>query len=539
MVSQNNFQEKDEKQMSNTFSYNIATDIEFFAKDKTKIALIWENELGATKTITYRQLFNDANRFANALQKAGMKKGDTIVIILPRIPETYAIYLGALKLGLIISPGSEMLREADLLYRVKHSQAKAIVTTNVCTEVVDLVCRELNTNLLRIFISESDHNDWLKYSEFIENETSEFPAATAAEHDIAFLNYTSGTTGPPKGVLMHHGWAREHRDIVACKWMDIRETDIVWATASPGWAKWNWTPLVAVLGSGATGFVYDGKFCPNKYLQLIKSYAVNVLCCTPTEYRFMAKVDDLAQYQFPNLRSTVSAGEPLNRQVFDTFKHYFNVEVRDGYGQTENSLMIATLSNMDIKVGSMGKPTPGHKVEIIDEEGNVLPNGVVGNIAVYKDAGTLFKGYLYDDDRTKKAFIGPFYVTGDRAKKDEDGYLWFQGRSDDIIISSGYTIGPYEVEDALIRHDDVKECAVVSSPDELRGYVVKAFVVLQDGVRADNEQVKKLQSFVKEQTAPYKYPRKMEFVSSLPKTVSGKIRRVELRDQEYAKFNNC
>jgi acetyl-CoA synthetase len=337
----------------------------------------------------------------------------------------------------------------------------------------------------------------------------------------------------PKGVVHTHGWAFAHLKTAAPKWLCIEESDTVWATAGPGWQKWIWSPFLSVLGSGATGFVYNGKFEPKKYLSLLQKYLVNVLCCTPTEYRLMAKVDNLSEYQLPNLHSAVSAGEPLNREVIDTFRKYFNIDVRDGYGQTENTLLVGVTKGMALKAGSMGKPTPGNRVEIINEDGEVCQVGEVGDIAVHLETPALFKNYYKDPERTAMQFRGDYYVTGDKAKMDEEGYFWFEGRGDDIIISSGYTIGPFEVEDALVKHPYVKECAVVASPDEIRGFIVKAFVVLKEDVDAnDPELTPNLQEHVKLLTAPYKYPRKIEYLSELPKTTSGKIRRIELRQKE-------
>lgn len=361
----------------------------------------------------------------------------------------------------------------------------------------------------------------------------EFTAADTKRDDMAFLSYTSGTTGNPKGVVHTHGWAYAHLRTAAANWLGIEEGDIVWATAAPGWQKWIWSPFLSVLGSGATGFVYNGKFEPKKYLSLLEKYQINVLCCTPTEYRLMAKVDNLAAYRLPKLRSAVSAGEPLNREVIDTFQKYFHIDVRDGYGQTENTLLVGVSKGMKLKPGSMGKPTPGNRVEIINEEGQVCAVGEVGDIAVHVDTPALFKNYYKDPERTALQFRGDYYITGDKAKMDEEGYFWFEGRSDDIIISSGYTIGPFEVEDALVKHPFVKECAVVASPDEIRGSVVKAYVILQEDIdQNDPEITKNLQEHVKTLTAPYKYPRKIEYVTELPKTTSGKIRRVELRQKE-------
>jgi acetyl-CoA synthetase len=511
--------------------YNMVQDIDRFADYPMKIALLWENEEGQTREITYLQLRQESNRFANALKRLGLKKGDKVIITLPRIPETYSIFIGALKLGLIISPGSEMLMAKDLLYRAMHSQAKAAICNDELIDRFNQIRQDAEN--LEYFITVGKKAEgWLNFHQLFENESDHFEIVQTRSDDIAFLNYTSGTTGNPKGAIHHHSWAYAHQAVAAKLWMDIKENDIVWATAAPGWAKWNWSPFMATLGSGATGFVYNGRFDGQKYLSLLEKYTVNVLCCTPTEYRLMAKVAGLDQYKLLHLRSAVSAGEPLNRQAIETFMHYFNVQVRDGYGQTENSLMVGTLMGMETKPGSMGKPTPGNLIEIIDEDGIPVPAGEVGDIAIHRDTPALFKGYLNDPDRTSRAFRGDWYLTGDQAKKDEDGYFWFEGRSDDIIISSGYTIGPFEVEDALVKHPAVQECAVVAKPDEIRGSIVKAFVTLKNTASGNEVLVKELQDHVKNITAPYKYPREIEFVDQLPKTTSGKIRRVELRQLE-------
>ncbi|HJV45234.1 MAG TPA: AMP-binding protein [Bacillota bacterium] len=509
----------------------MAQDIDRHADHPDKVALIWENEQGETKRITFLELRQESNRFANALQRLGLTKGDKIIITLPRIPEAYYTYLGALKLGLVISPGSEMLMPKDLVYRLEHSRAKAMICYHELTDRVDKIRADVPSLEVCVTVG-GEVEGWTLFSELIEQESDQFDMVQTKKDDIAFLSYTSGTTGNPKGVIHHHSWAYAHQAVAAKLWLGVRDSDIVWATAGPGWAKWNWSPFISTLGTGATGFVYFGKFDAGKYLSLLEKHQINVLCCTPTEYRIMAKVDNLDQYKLPHLRETVSAGEPLNRQVIDTFRKYFNAEVRDGYGQTENTLLVGTIVGMEVKPGSMGKPTPGNRVSIIDEDGNPVPMGQIGDIAVHRSAPALFKGYLNDPERTAAAFRGEWYLTGDQAKMDEDGYFWFEGRSDDIIISSGYTIGPFEVEDALVKHPVVKECAVVASPDEIRGTIVKAFVILKDQIEGNDELVKELQDHVKNVTAPYKYPREIEFVEELPKTTSGKIRRVELRQME-------
>ncbi|MCM2531410.1 acyl--CoA ligase [Neobacillus pocheonensis] len=511
--------------------YNLVSEVERFAKDPNKFALKWENELGETEQATYEQLLKKVNQAGNVFVQNGLKKGDVVLVIVPRLIEAYVVYLAALKAGMVVIPSSEMLREKDLQYRISHGDVKAVVSYYPYADQFKQISE---TQPLVKFTIGGKEEGWILLDEEMSKSSEDFPLAETLRDDMAFLSYTSGTTGNPKGVVHTHGWAFAHLKTAAPKWLCIEENDTVWATAGPGWQKWIWSPFLSVLGSGATGFVYNGKYEPKKYLSLLQKYDVNVLCCTPTEYRLMAKVDNLNEYQLPKLHNAVSAGEPLNREVIEIFRKYFNVDVRDGYGQTENTLLVGVTKGMELKPGSMGKPTPGNRVEIINEEGEVCPVGEVGDIAVHIETPALFKNYYKDPERTAMQFRGDYYVTGDKAKMDEEGYFWFEGRSDDIIISSGYTIGPFEVEDALVKHPYVKECAVVASPDEIRGLIVKAFIVLQDDVDSTKPELTKiLQEHVKTLTAPYKYPRKIEYLSELPKTTSGKIRRIELRQKEF------
>ncbi|WP_453994420.1 acyl-CoA synthetase MbcS [Bacillus nitroreducens] len=513
--------------------YNLVQEIEKYTNNPDKIALKWEDEQGNKEEITYIDLFKNVNRIGNTLINSGLSKGDKVLVIIPRLVDAYMVYLGALKAGLVVIPSSEMLRPKDLQYRITHGDVKAIISYHPYCEQFSTID---NTEHITKFTVGGKAESWISLDDEMKKQSEELAIVKTSKDDMAFLSYTSGTTGNPKGVVHTHGWAYAHLKTAAPYWLSINESDIVWATAGPGWQKWIWSPFLSTLGSGATGFVYFGKFDPIKYLQLLSSYEINVLCCTPTEYRLMAKVENLSEYTLPALHSAVSAGEPLNREVIDTFKREFNIEVRDGYGQTENTLLVGVLKGMPIKPGSMGKPTPGNNVEIVDEFGKPCAVGEVGDIGVHKDTPALFKEYYKDAERTAMQFRGDYYITGDKAKKDEDGYFWFEGRADDIIISSGYTIGPFEVEDALVKHPSVKECAVVASPDEVRGNVVKAFVVLREGITSNDELIKELQEHVKQATAPYKYPRKIEFVSDLPKTTSGKIRRIELRQAELSKL---
>ncbi|MEY9970327.1 acetyl-CoA synthetase [Lysinibacillus sp. RC46] len=516
--------------------YNISEEIEKYAQDSTKNALLVYNEDEEIQYLTYRALLEKANQAAHVFTSQGLKKGDVILVMVPRSVEAYIVYIAALKAGLTIIPSSEMLRTKDIEYRINHADAKGVVAFEPYIEQFDNVGK---LQEIQQFVIGHAQEPWQPLLEKMQNQPTTYISSTPTKStDIAFLAYTSGTTGNPKAAVHTHSWGYAHLRTTAPNWLGVQEGDIVWATAAPGWQKWIWTPFLATLGSGATAFVFKGHFDAATYLALLEKFNINILCCTPTEYRFMASLENLQDFNLSTIRQAVSAGEPLNSEVIKVFSEVFNLQVRDGYGQTENTLLVGTMVGMEARMGSMGKPTPGNTVEIINDIGNPTVIGEVGDIAVHCESPALFKKYLNDPERTNLQFRGDWYITGDRAYKDEDGYFWFEGRGDDVIISSGYTIGPFEVEDALLKHPAVKETAVVASPDEIRGNLVKAFVVLSDGVVGDETLIKKLQSHVKTLTAPYKYPRAIEFVTELPKTTSGKIRRVELREQEKIHYIN-
>ena len=509
--------------------YNIVNEIEKHASDKTKKALIYYDTNKTMKEVTYDTLVSQSNKLGNVLLNHGLKKGDKLLVMVPRIIDAYEVYIAALKCGIIIIPSSEMLTANDLQYRIDHGEVNGIICFHAFTDAFDDVT---SAQSLKKFVLGERVDGWIYVDELKEDASNVLATTETLATDIAFLPYTSGTTGLPKAVVHEHSWGYAHIRTVAENWLGIRNDDIVWATAGPGWQKWVWSPFLSVLATGSTGFVYNGRFDAETYLQLLEAYKINVLCCTPTEYRMIAKYDGLDQFSLTHLREALSAGEPLNREVIDTFRETFDITVRDGYGQTENTLLLGIMKNMDIRPGSMGKPTPGNDVAIIDEDANEVSVGVTGDIAVKRDCPALFREYFKDEERTKVTKRGEYYVTGDRASMDKDGYFWFQGRNDDIIISSGYTIGPFEVEDALTKHDAIQECAVVGAPDDIRGQIVKAFIVLKESRKNIDKEalVKELQAFVKRETAPYKYPRAIEFIDELPKTPSGKVRRVELRE---------
>ncbi|WP_051128326.1 acyl-CoA synthetase [Paenibacillus sp. HW567] len=500
-----------------------------------KPALKWLHENGDYEEITYGELMKQASRLAGGLSGLGLEKGDRVLVMVPRSIIAYVIYLACLKLGLAVIPSSEMLRAKDLAYRLRHSEARAVIVWSEVTGEVNKITDDLPALDYRLSVGGAEVDPlggWTGLENLMNGQPDSFPTVASRREDIAILAYTSGTTGNPKAVVHTHAWGYAHLRIVSSLWMDIQESDIVWATAAPGWQKWIWSPFLTVLGNGATGFVYNGSFHPHRYLQLLQDQGIQVLCCTPTEYRLMAKTEGLSRFDLSKLRCAVSAGEPLNQEVINAFQQHFGITIRDGYGQTESTLIIAALKGEPLRVGSMGKSIAPGIVEVVDEDGLPLPAGEVGDIAVHLSMPALFQSYYKDPERKANSSHGEYFITGDRARKDEEGYFWFEGRGDDIIISSGYTIGPFEVEEALMKHALVKECAVVASPDEIRGSIVKAFVVLKDGHTGTPELVRELQASVKEWTAPYKYPRKIEFIVDLPKTASGKIRRVALRDLE-------
>jgi len=508
--------------------YSIADVVDEHAKDRSKVALYWEDADGNKRKITYWELSDESNRMGNLLRSMGMKKGDRTLVIMPRIPEVFAAQLGTFKIGGIVVPCPDMLRAKDIEYRANNCQAKTIIASIDSTEHVDEVREKIAVENYIVVGGEKD--GWVSYEKEVPKQSRHLEKEKLKSTDIMTINYTSGTTGEPKGVMHDHKWIYCLSKTNAVYWWNAKPNEVLWATTSPGWAKWFWSPIGVALATGASEVLYNGRFNPAKFLQLAEKYRVNRLCATPTEYRLWAQ-EDLEAYDLSDMKKFLSAGEALNREVIDKFYKAYGVLIYDGYGQTETSGLVCNYEGIEIKPGSMGKPMPGADIKLVDEEGKEVPVGQVGQIAVPITHPGLMVGY-WNGKTLEEIAVNGLYLTGDLARMDEDGYLWFEGRADDVIKSSGYRIGPFEVEDALVKHPAVVEAAVVASPDKIRGNIVKAFVVLADGYEGSEELVKELQNFVKEQTAPYKYPREIEFVKELPKTISGKIRRVELREME-------
>ena len=509
--------------------FNFGALIDAWATDRSRVALYWEDEAGATARLTFWDVKRASNRFMNALSALGVGRGDPVMVMLPRVPAWQVAMIGALKLGALVIPCTATLRAKDIAYRARHSGARAIVTTTEQVAAVEAARADTPDLAVRIALggAPAGWHDWDALS--ARAADTGVPARTRTD-EPALCFYTSGTTKEPKAVLHTHGYTFAHR-YTGEHWLDLRRTDLHWTTSDTGWGKAAYGVLFGPWMQGVPVFMYHGRFDPERELHLLERNEVSVFCAPPTEYRLLVK-QDLSRWRLPRLRHCTGAGEPLNPEVIHAWHDRFDLLIHDGYGQTETAILAANYPGLPIRPGSMGKPAPGHEVCVIGEDGTELPPEEIGDVALRGHPPTLFREYWKNPEETQACRRGEWYVTGDRARRDADGYLWFVGRADDVIISAGYRIGPFEVESALLEHPAVLESAVVGSPDAVRGEIVKAFVVLRPGHAPDEALARGLQEHVKRVTAPYKYPREVEFVESLPKTVSGKIRRVELRRRE-------
>lgn len=510
--------------------FNFAWDvIDVYAEDRSRVALYWEDESGNQARWTFWDFREQSLRLANALRGLGVKRGDPVLIMLPRVPQWQVAFLAGLRLGALVIPCTSILRAKDIVYRANHSGAKAILTSEENISEVDGIRKDCPS--LEVFVVVGEPRaGWTGFTQCLTKASGTMDRVRTRSDEPAICFYTSGTTKDPKAVLHTHGYTFAHR-YTGQYWLDLRRSDLHWTTSDTGWAKAAYGVLFGPWNLGVPILMVKGRFDSRKELELLGRYQVTTFCAPPTEYRLLVK-EDLRKYDLSRLRHCTGAGEPLNPEVIHAWKNAFGLTIHDGYGQTESTLLVANLSGLPVRPGSMGKPFPGHDVKIIDGEGRELPPGEVGDIAVRGRPPSLFKEYWKDSEESARCWREGCYVTGDRAYRDEQGYLWFVGRADDVIISAGYRIGPFEVESALLTHPAVLESAVVASPDPDRGCIVKAFVKLREGQVGSPILVQDLQDHVKAVTAPYKYPREIEFVAELPKTVSGKIRRVDLRARE-------
>ena len=518
--------------------FNFARDVidKWASTDENKLAMLWVDDAGTEIRRTFTDIAVASRKLSNVLTNAGVQRGDVVIVVLSRNIEWWEIFTACLRMGAVISPGTTQLSAKDIEYRVNAADATCVVTDlNNAEKLEDVMeaCPGLKAKVL----IDAERDNWISYSNAMQNASDQFETVNTRHDDEAMCYFTSGTTGYPKMTIHTHSYAIGHGVTGRC-WLDLKEDDLHWNISDTGWAKAAWSSYFAPWTCGAALFIHHSSgFSASQTLDFLQQYPITTMCGAPTIYRMLV-LEDLNKYTFNDLRHCVGAGEPLNPEIIEIWKNATGITIRDGYGQTETVILCGSFPCIEPRFGSMGKAAPGIDLAIIDNDGNIAETGVEGDIAVrVKPARPqgLFKEYKNDPEKTAETYKGDWYLTGDRAYKDEDDYFWFVSRADDVILSAGYRIGPFEVESALIEHPAVAESAVVSSPDETRGEIVKAFVVLAPGFEASETLSKEIQDHVKKVTAPYKYPRKLEFVASLPKTVSGKIRRIELRESEWKK----
>ncbi|XP_013806333.1 acyl-coenzyme A synthetase ACSM4, mitochondrial-like [Apteryx mantelli] len=529
--------------------FNFASDvldkwseIEKAGKRPSNPAFWWINGKGGEVKWSFEELGFLSRKVANVLTKVcGLQKGDRIVVILPRIPEWWLVNVACMRAGIVLIPGISQLTAKDILYRLQASKATCIITNDTLAPAVDSVASECQFLKTKLIVSKGSREGWLNFTELYKNQSADHSCVKTSIQDPACIFFTSGTTGSPK-MAEHSQSSLGFRPLLSERyWLDLTPSDIIWNTADTGWILTSLASLFDPWVFGSCIFIHHlPQIESAAILNTLSRHPVGTLVGAPTLFRMLVQ-NDLSSYKFMNLKHCVSGGEPVNPEVMEQWKSKTGLDIHEIYGQTETGIICSVFKGMKIKPGSMGKAAPFYDVQIIDKNANILPPGQEGEIAVrnkpIRPLG-FFSKYIDNPKKTAASERGDFFVTGDRGTMDEDGYFWFIGRDDDIIISSGYRIGPFEVESALTEHPAVAETAVVSSPDPLRGEVVKAFVVLSSTFSCgDLESLAlELQEHVKKTTAPYKYPRKMEFVQQLPKTATGKIKRNELRNKEWGRM---
>ena len=515
------------------FAYDVVDEIAQHEPDRK--ALVWCDPAGNEKVFTYGELKYYSDKTANLFKNKGIAKGDRVMVILKRHYQFWFVILALHKIGAVIIPATFLLTAHDVVYRANAAGVKAIVCTgqgNVAAQI-DEALPECQTVQIKMMLNGS-REGWEDFMALMESADSRLERIATEADEPMLLYFSSGTTGNPKMALHNYRYALAHLT-TAKYWQNVQPEGLHLTIADTGWGKAAWGKLYGQMFLESCVFVYDfDKFVPAEILSLVEKYSITSLCCPPTMFRFLLQ-EDIARYNLSSLEYCTIAGEALNPDVFNNWYKLTGIKLMEGFGQTETTVLIANLTGSQPKPGSMGKPVPHYDIDIVDDNGVSVEPGVTGEVVVRTDRGVpmgLFMCYYRDDSKTKEVWNNGIYHTGDTAWKDEDGYLWYVGRTDDIIKSSGYRIGPFEIESVLVEHPAVMECAVTGVPDELRGNLVKATVVLKNGYEPSEQLKKELQDFVKKVTAPYKYPRIIEFVSELPKTVNGKIRRVEIRNRQ-------
>ena len=535
-VSQEDYRKNLHIRVPENFNFGYDVVDAYAAEQPGKEALLWTDDQGAEIRFTFADIKRESDRTASYFQSLGIGKGDVVMLILKRRYEFWFSILALHKLGAVVIPATHLLTKKDVVYRCNTAGIKAIVAAGerVITDHIAAAMPESPTTELLVSVGPEVPEGFLDFHAGIEKAAPFVrPERVNANDDVMMMYFTSGTTGEPKMVAHDFTYPLGHIT-TGLLWHNLHEGSLHLTIADTGWAKAAWGKLYGQWLAGANIFVYDHeKFTPAEILHKIEQYRITSLCAPPTIYRFLIR-EDLTKYDLSSLEYCTTAGEALNGAVYDTFQRLTGIRLMEGFGQTETTLTLATFPWMEPKPGSMGMPNPQYRIDLVTSDGRSAEDGEQGQIVIRTDGGRplgLFKEYYLNEELTHEAWHDGIYYTGDMAWRDEDGYYWFVGRADDVIKSSGYRIGPFEVESALMTHPAVVECAITGVPDEIRGQVVKATIILAEKYRAQAGEalVKELQDHVKRITAPYKYPRVIEFVESLPKTISGKIRRTEIR----------
>lgn len=504
-----------------------------------KEALIWLGESGEER-FSYKEIYEQANRLLNFFRDQGLSKGSIIYTQLPLVPANWLCYLAAIKGGYIVIPAATTLTVEDIGYRFNETQPDAVISDHENAQKIDKAAEEGGYNIPVRLTTDQNREDWALIDDALEGQENTAETADTHPDDPLFYFFTSGTTGMPK-VVTHTHFSYPIGHLTTASWIGLKEDDIHFNISQPGWAKFAWSSFFAPWAMGATIFVKHAEnFKATEYLKAMEKYGITTFCAPPTALRMLIQCD-FEEYDF-SLRQCVAAGEPLTPDIIKSWKSGTDTLIRDGYGQTESTCMVGNLPNANVKYGSMGKPTFLYDIIIADDEGNEMEETEVGNICLQESGDMnsgLFDGYAGDKGEENKVFKHGLYYTGDKAYYDEDGYIWFVGRDDDVIKASDYRIGPFEVESVLSDHETVVEAAVVASPHDIRGNVVKAFLAVKENEEWTEELAQELFTFTRNRLAVYKIPRIIEFVDEFPKTVSGKIRRIELRaDEEVHRQEN-
>ena len=554
------------------FGYDVVRDIALF--DPKRRAMVWCNPEGEEHTFTFADIEKWSNKTANFLSAQGIKRGDYVMVILRRHYQFWFVATALAKIGAVMVPATFMLKEHDMEYRLNGAEIKAVIATSCgdIAQVVDNVIDECPSLVSRILVNGAgggltprddegnliidevvgvvgtplsgeagicaasvEREGWVDFNTGVRAASEDFARRETAAADPMLMYFSSGTSGNPKMVLHNSSYALAHL-VTAKHWHNVRPDGIHFTIADTGWGKAVWGKYYGQWLMEACVFTYDfDRFHPSEILSLIGKYQITTLCCPPTMYRLMMQ-EDIDVFDLSSLEYSTTAGEALNPDLFDFWKEHTGLTIYEGFGQTETPLTVANLTGSTPRSGSMGKPIPLYTVEILRDDDTVCNTGETGEICISmnpRPAGIMME-YYRDAEKTAEAIHDGWYHTGDTAWRDEDGYFWYVGRNDDVIKSSGYRIGPFEIESVLLEHEAVRECAVTGVPDPVRGKAVKATIVLADGFKGSDELTHELQTWVKRRTAPYKYPRVIDYVDALPKTVNGKIRRVAIRQEDNA-----